>query len=269
MRSSTRSGGSACGSCRSPSPTSATPGRCCRACSNPTSVRPSATPAPRAPHWAPRWCPAKALCAAYYQFRRLELPEARRRRHRRLRRVGADIGYRRRVGADIGCCFGKFERQIPPTGFARFRCATPVGSCWATVAWNPLRGVDRKPVPAGLRFGGRAYAGPGRARPTSAARIALTTDSYVVNPLFFPGGEHRGPRRQRTINDLACSGAQPIGLTAGFILEEGLELEVLGAVAEVDARAAAAAGRDRHWGALRWSEGAARTGFSSTPPASG
>ncbi len=73
-------------------------------------------------------------------------------------------------------------------------------------------------------------------------RIALTTDSYVVNPLFFPGGNIGDLAVNGTINDLACSGAQPIGLTAGFILEEGLELEVLGAVAQTMGRAAAAAG---------------------------
>jgi hydrogenase expression/formation protein HypE len=62
-------------------------------------------------------------------------------------------------------------------------------------------------------------------------RIALTTDSYVVNPLFFPGGNIGDLAVNGTINDLACSGAQPLGLTAGFIIEEGLEMEVLGAVA--------------------------------------
>ena len=73
-------------------------------------------------------------------------------------------------------------------------------------------------------------------------RIALTTDSYVVNPLFFPGGNIGDLAVNGTINDLACSGAQPLGLTAGFILEEGLEIEVLGAVAHSMGRAAAAAG---------------------------
>lgn len=73
-------------------------------------------------------------------------------------------------------------------------------------------------------------------------RIALTTDSYVVNPLFFPGGNIGDLAVNGTINDLACSGAQPIGLTAGFIVEEGLEIEVLGAVAHAMGRAAAGAG---------------------------
>ncbi len=77
---------------------------------------------------------------------------------------------------------------------------------------------------------------------TGSGRIALTTDSYVVNPLFFPGGNIGDLAVNGTINDLACSGAQPLALTAGFILEEGLEIEVLGAIAQAMGRAAAAAG---------------------------
>lgn len=73
-------------------------------------------------------------------------------------------------------------------------------------------------------------------------RVALTTDSYVVQPLFFPGGNIGDLAVNGTINDLACSGAQPVALTAGFILEEGLELEVLGTVAETMGKAAANAG---------------------------
>jgi hydrogenase expression/formation protein HypE len=77
---------------------------------------------------------------------------------------------------------------------------------------------------------------------TGTGRIALTTDSYVVNPLFFPGGSIGDLAVNGTINDLACSGAQPLALTAGFILEEGLEVEVLGAIAQAMGRAAADAG---------------------------
>lgn len=73
-------------------------------------------------------------------------------------------------------------------------------------------------------------------------QIALTTDSYVVNPLFFPGGNIGDLAVNGTINDLACSGAQPLGLTAGFIIEEGLEMEVLGAVAQSMGAAADRAG---------------------------
>ena len=75
-----------------------------------------------------------------------------------------------------------------------------------------------------------------------AGRIAVTTDSYVVNPLFVPGGNIGALAINGTINDLACSGAQPIGLTAGFILEEGLEVEMLGVIAQSMGRAAAEAG---------------------------
>jgi len=73
-------------------------------------------------------------------------------------------------------------------------------------------------------------------------RLALTTDSYVVQPLFLPGGNIGDLAVNGTVNDLACSGARPIGLTAGFILEEGLELDVLGAIVQTMGKAAADAG---------------------------
>jgi len=76
----------------------------------------------------------------------------------------------------------------------------------------------------------------------TGGRIALTTDSYVVNPLFFPGGNIGDLAVNGTINDLACSGAQPLALTAGFIVEEGLELEVLGTIAQSMGKAASEAG---------------------------
>src|SRR5215471_17185995 len=71
--------------------------------------------------------------------------------------------------------------------------------------------------------------------------LAVTTDSYVVSPLFFPGGDIGELAVNGTINDLV-GGAEPLCITAGFILEEGLELEVLRRVVESMARAAAAAG---------------------------
>lgn len=58
-------------------------------------------------------------------------------------------------------------------------------------------------------------------------RIAFTTDSYVVRPLFFPGGDIGKLAIYGTVNDLAMSGAKPAYLSAGFILEEGLPLETL------------------------------------------
>ena len=54
-----------------------------------------------------------------------------------------------------------------------------------------------------------------------------TTDSFVVSPLFFPGGNIGDLAVNGTVNDLLCCGATPLYLSAGFILEEGLPLEDL------------------------------------------
>jgi len=74
------------------------------------------------------------------------------------------------------------------------------------------------------------------------ARIAFSTDTYVVRPLFFPGGSIAELAVNGTINDLACSGATPAFLSCGFILEEGTELAVVGRVADAMGAAARAAG---------------------------
>ncbi len=58
-------------------------------------------------------------------------------------------------------------------------------------------------------------------------RLAFTTDSYVVRPLFFPGGDIGSLAVHGTVNDLAMSGAQPVYLSAAFIIEEGLPMEAL------------------------------------------
>ena len=55
-------------------------------------------------------------------------------------------------------------------------------------------------------------------------RLAYSTDSFVVDPIFFPGGDIGDLAINGTVNDLACCGARPLYLTAGFILEEGLPL---------------------------------------------
>ena len=75
-----------------------------------------------------------------------------------------------------------------------------------------------------------------------AARLAFTTDSYVVSPLFFPGGDIGSLAVHGTINDLATAGAQPLCLSLALILEEGLEVEVLRAVVRSIGEAAIAAG---------------------------
>ncbi len=58
-------------------------------------------------------------------------------------------------------------------------------------------------------------------------KFALTTDSFVVRPIFFPGGDIGKLSASGTINDLAVSGARPLFLTGGFVLEEGLDLDDL------------------------------------------
>ncbi|HEY0805019.1 MAG TPA: hydrogenase expression/formation protein HypE [Pseudonocardiaceae bacterium] len=76
----------------------------------------------------------------------------------------------------------------------------------------------------------------------AGGRIALTTDSYVVSPLFFPGGNIGDLAVNGTVNDLAVSGATPMYLSAGFILEEGLPVADLARIVESMAAAASAAG---------------------------
>ncbi len=75
-----------------------------------------------------------------------------------------------------------------------------------------------------------------------AHRLAFSTDSYVVRPLFFPGGCIGDLAVNGTVNDIAMSGAQPLALSAGFIIEEGLELSLLGQIATEMGKAADIAG---------------------------
>jgi hydrogenase expression/formation protein HypE len=76
----------------------------------------------------------------------------------------------------------------------------------------------------------------------NGSRIALTTDSYVVSPLFFPGGDIGDLAVNGTVNDLSVAGATPLYLSAGFILEEGFPVADLTRVVESMRDAAAAAG---------------------------
>jgi hydrogenase expression/formation protein HypE len=74
------------------------------------------------------------------------------------------------------------------------------------------------------------------------ARLAFTTDSYVVRPLFFPGGDIGSLAVNGTVNDLAMCGARPLYLSAGLILEEGLPLDELQRILESMRACAEAAG---------------------------
>ena len=75
-----------------------------------------------------------------------------------------------------------------------------------------------------------------------ASRIAFTTDSFVVNPLRFPGGDIGALAVNGTVNDLAVAGSQPIALSAAFILEEGFPIVELEAIVESMRAAADRAG---------------------------
>lgn len=77
---------------------------------------------------------------------------------------------------------------------------------------------------------------------TPAGRLVLSTDSHVVSPLFFPGGDIGHLAVCGTVNDVAVMGAKPLYLTVGFILEEGLPLETLQRVVNSMKQAAAEAG---------------------------
>jgi hydrogenase expression/formation protein HypE len=78
--------------------------------------------------------------------------------------------------------------------------------------------------------------------PVGGARVAFTTDSYVVTPLFFPGGDIGELAVNGTVNDLAMGGARPLFLSLAFILEEGLPLADLERVLASIRRAADRAG---------------------------
>lgn len=97
--------------------------------------------------------------------------------------------------------------------------------------------IDHLFVPA---FGGAALAELGDAAVVDMppGRLVMTTDSFVVRPLFFPGGDIGSLAVHGTVNDLAMRGARPLYLTAGFILEEGLPLEMLGRIVHSMAAAA-------------------------------
>ena len=93
-------------------------------------------------------------------------------------------------------------------------------------------------------FGSAAHAelGDSAVLPRPAGRLAFSTDSFVVKPMFFPGGSIGDLAVNGTVNDLAMSGATPLFLSTAFVLAEGTPLEDLGRVATALGKAAEAAG---------------------------
>ena len=82
----------------------------------------------------------------------------------------------------------------------------------------------------------------GAALDMPSSKLAFTTDSYVVQPLFFPGGDIGTLAVNGTVNDLAMCGARPLYLSAGFIIEEGFSMDMLWRVVQSMAQAADEAG---------------------------
>ena len=76
----------------------------------------------------------------------------------------------------------------------------------------------------------------------SAGCMVMSTDSFVVSPLFFPGGDIGSLAVHGTVNDVAMSGARPLYLSAGFVIEEGFPLAELQRIARSMGEAASAAG---------------------------
>lgn len=87
-----------------------------------------------------------------------------------------------------------------------------------------------------------AQGNDGTCLPRGEGRMVVSTDSHVVSPLFFPGGDIGGLSVHGTVNDVAVMGATPLYLTAGFILEEGFPLADLARIVESMAKAAKNAG---------------------------
>ena len=103
----------------------------------------------------------------------------------------------------------------------------------------------------------------------AAGRMVMTTDAYVVSPMFFPGGDIGALAVNGTINDIAMAGARPLYLSASFVIEEGFPLADLLRVADEHGRGLARPRACRSSPATRKSSNAARrTGSSFRPRAS-
>ena len=170
---------------------------------------------------------SEGACAAYYLYRRLDVPPDRSRRRPPL----SDTTDLPVPALDV------------EAGPVRRPCGTGPRSSWATAAAESLSAelVQQIFAPA---FGGEVLAQMGDAAVLSlgGARLAFSTDSYVVRPLFFPGGSIGDLAVNGTVNDLAMSGARAAYLSCGFILEEGVELGRGHAVSEALGAAARTAG---------------------------
>jgi hydrogenase expression/formation protein HypE len=108
----------------------------------------------------------------------------------------------------------------------------------------------------------------GAVLPGADGRLVMATDSHVISPLFFPGGDIGSLSVHGTLNDLAVMGARPLWLSAAFILEEGFPLADLARIVESMGEAAVRPASPSSPATPRLSSAARVTACSSPPPAS-
>ncbi|MFD0275238.1 hydrogenase expression/formation protein HypE [Kitasatospora sp. NPDC127111] len=135
----------------------------------------------------------------------------------------------------------------PAPDFSGWSCPLPLRDHPRVVMGHGGGGAMSAELVANLfapAFGGRTLAvlADSAVLELGGARLAFSTDSYVVRPLFFPGGGIGDLAVNGTVNDLAMSGARAAYLSCGFILEEGVEMAVVDRVARSMGAAARAAG---------------------------
>ena len=134
-----------------------------------------------------------------------------------------------------------------PAGFEGWTCPLPLRDSPNVVMGHGGGGamsaelVEHVFLPA-FRNSTLAGLGDSAVLDVGSSRLAFSTDSFVVRPLFFPGGCIGDLAVNGTVNDLAMSGATPLFLSAGFILEEGVEIAQVGAIAQRLGEAAERAG---------------------------
>jgi len=139
------------------------------------------------------------------------------------------------------------ERQIASPDFSNWSCPLPLADYPAIVMGHGGGGklgnelVEHLFLPA-FRNPALENLGDAAVLDLAGGRLAMSTDSFVVQPLFFPGGSIGELAVNGTVNDLAVSGADPRFLSASFILEEGFAIAQLAAIVDAMAKAAATAG---------------------------
>jgi hydrogenase expression/formation protein HypE len=134
-----------------------------------------------------------------------------------------------------------------PLDFAGWTCPAPLRDHPAIVMGHGGGGklsaelIEHLFLPA-FRNATNAELGDSAVIEVGGLRLAYSTDSFVVRPLFFPGGNIGELAVNGTVNDIAMSGARPLYLSTGFILEEGMPIDKLAQIAESMGSAARRAG---------------------------